>query len=727
MAVRCITSVLLIITTTLTTCNGLECSYTGQALSSCPPGRNITLFDHDISFTMVWHNDESRKINGSCFNLAACEGPNHNLQKECNALNANYKTYQVFFSCLKEYCNVMPTHGRFLLCTHQHSGSAIKILCKNRLSNPSCFINLGETGSGQKGLDFNCSWHQEYFGVNATLQISHSSGDLKQHCSKGESSIRAGPFSPNIFLNRSSRKNAFCNISIPNVRHKPFCNFSLYITPWNTSMNVGESINLTCPQGVTWWEIKMKDIISLKSNMTAVSPKTVTFHAKTPNENGLIIMCMNATSTDKEQVLGIGKIVVKETSSTTDTSSSSNTEHPTTTVFSNTTQAWISDSQDDENNVATVYSMIVSDNSTGSNLLVMTSDRLVTEDDGLIIPLSVAASIALLFSIGICVLFIICRSRKKKGGRRHNKYEHCKYENRKMGVRYETSNQNASQDLSWSSESIQFLEVTEGKFGSTEQPPIAGNQTDMDSAEHAYQGIADDLAPQRFKEESSVGQDYYGVQEQETPTYSSMSQHSIYPYEGMYYTLEDPKEKTLSMRNNTCSQKASEDSQMHASESKISSPWDKHQQHIMDDRSDFHTDCKNTSTDEDGEYNSVGKSSIDHHIANSSENMYFTLEDPREKQAPTTDKASNMTLSGVAHSDVSECKQYENMDLDDLHLYAAVSKPSNTPFISPNAQSLRTELHFQFIRFAAATLLFAFTPSVGFPHFGECGLKNGAR
>ena len=29
---------------------------------------------------------------------------------------------------------------------------------------------------------------------------------------------------------------------------------------------------------------------------------------------------------------------------------------------------------------------------------------------------------------------------------------------------------------------------------------------------------------------------------------------------------------------------------------------------------------------------------------------------------------------------------------------------SNTPFISPNSQSLRTELHFQFIRFAAAIL-----------------------
>ena len=30
--------------------------------------------------------------------------------------------------------------------------------------------------------------------------------------------------------------------------------------------------------------------------------------------------------------------------------------------------------------------------------------------------------------------------------------------------------------------------------------------------------------------------------------------------------------------------------------------------------------------------------------------------------------------------------------------------PTNTPFISPNSQSLRTELHFQFIRFAAAIL-----------------------
>ena len=65
-----------------------------------------------------------------------------------------------------------------------------------------------------------------------------------------------------------------------------------------------------------------------------------------------------------------------------------------------------------------------------------------------------------------------------------------------------------------------------------------------------------------------------------------------------------------------------------------------------------------------------------------------------------------------------------NFTLHTLHIQLFYSY---TPFISPNAQSLRTELYFQFIRFAAATLLFAFTPSVGFPHFGECGLKNGAR
>ena len=578
-AVRRIVSVLLIISTALITSNGLGCSYTGQDLSSFPAGTNITLFDEHVSLTLKWV-----KPNGRCFHFDTCEGGTRDPQTECNVLKQKYKQYQELFNCLEMYCNVLPTCTQDSSCNHQHSVPAINTMCTNKLFNPFCSINLGKTSSGQKGLQFNCTWHQEYFGVNATLQISPSEGDLKQHCSKGESSIRAGPFSPNIFLNRPSKTNSFCYLSIPNVQRMPSCKFSLYITPWNTSINVGESINLTCPQGangVTWWEIKMKDITCLESNITVVSPRTVTFHAKTPNENGFIIMCMNATSGDKQRVLGIGKIVVKEASSdvssTSDTSSSSNTQRPTSTVFSNTTHAWTSYSQDGENNVATIYSTTATDNSTGWNSLVMTTDRLNTEDNMTVtFQISVASSTALLFSIGICVLFIICRSRKKKQGRRHNKSEQCKNESRKMGVRYETSNQNASHDFTWSSESIQFLEATEGKFGSTEQPPIDGNQKDMDSAEDAYQSISDDLAPQRFEEEGSVGQNYYELDEQETLNYLSISKHAINPYEGIYYTLEDPNEKPLPMRNNTCSQKASEDSQMYASESKISSPWDKH-------------------------------------------------------------------------------------------------------------------------------------------------------
>ena len=75
--------------------------------------------------------------------------------------------------------------------------------------------------------------------------------------------------------------------------------------------------------------------------------------------------------------------------------------------------------------------------------------------------------------------------------------------------------------------------------------------------------------------------------------------------------------------------------------------------------------------------------------------------------------------------DLCEFNQGE-VDCNSFNALVLTVAKTNTPFISPNAQSLRTELHFQFIRFAAATLLFAFTPSVGFPHFGECGLKNGA-
>ena len=52
---------------------------------------------------------------------------------------------------------------------------------------------------------------------------------------------------------------------------------------------------------------------------------------------------------------------------------------------------------------------------------------------------------------------------------------------------------------------------------------------------------------------------------------------------------------------------------------------------------------------------------------------------------------------------------------------------SYTPFISPKPQSLRTLLRFQLMPLHSGALRFAFRPSLGSPHFGECGLKKGAR
>ena len=657
MAVGCITGVILITTTALTTCNGLGCSCTGQDLPSCPPGRNITLFDQDVSFSMDWHGERAIN-NGGCLNFYSCERANPNPQRKCNALKQKFENYKLFSSCLKNYCNVMPAHNR--LCNHQHSVPAIKILCTKKLLKPSCSINLVKTGPGQKGLHFNCTWHKEYFGVNATLHLSPSDRDLEQPCPTGENSLRAGPFSPNIFLNRSSRTNAFCNLALPNVQRKPSCKFSLYITPWNTAINVGESINLTCPQDaneIKWWGIKTKNIISFELNISKVSHRIVTFHAKIPHENGLIIMCMNATSTDKEQVLGIGKIVVKETS-TTDNSSSSNTEHPTTTVFSNTTQAWISHSQNGENNTATKQSTIGSGYSTELNSLVMTSARLDTEDVGLIIPLSVAASIALLFSMGICVLLIICRRCKKKTRRRHTKTQQCTNESRKMRVKYGTSHQNPSYDLTVSSESIQFLQMPEIEAiaCTKDQLSIARNQNETESAEDAYQSISDDLAPQKFKEKDSIGQNDYELEDVETPGCTTTSNPLTEFYDGMYYTLEDPEEKPVSNGNKICGMKASEELQSKN----------------MDGRHD----------------NSHRNPSTAHHSFDSSENMYFTLEDPKEESVSNINTTSDVNPSRDPRSVGSESKQYENMGSDDLHVYAEVNKtPQSKGTPSPDSHT----------------------------------------
>ena len=56
--------------------------------------------------------------------------------------------------------------------------------------------------------------------------------------------------------------------------------------------------------------------LSFDSNITVVSQTSISFHAITPNKDGLIIMCMEENGGSTGKVLGIAKIIVLEASNT---------------------------------------------------------------------------------------------------------------------------------------------------------------------------------------------------------------------------------------------------------------------------------------------------------------------------------------------------------------------------------------------------------------------------
>ena len=180
----------------------------------------------------------------------------------------------------------------------------------------SCTMLLSEKKSGKKALNFTCSWEKECFDVNAAIDISHLERHPNKKCSSNGNSVTGGPFLPNVFLNGTTEAEAVCALTMPNEKPQPTCNFSLYITPRISTIRVGETINLTCPHNasrVTWWEIRGKRLIQLKSTIPEVSQAVVTFSAETLNEDGFIIMCKGGSEGGKgEVVLGVGKVVVKD-------------------------------------------------------------------------------------------------------------------------------------------------------------------------------------------------------------------------------------------------------------------------------------------------------------------------------------------------------------------------------------------------------------------------------
>ena len=329
MYLKILTPVLLLVIS-LNSCNGLECTYTEGDLSFCQPGGSITLYNPTEidEKQLVLRNDQTGHTDDACCEIIHCERngckgvnncENGNSCVDNNAFSTltALTNYSKLSRYLARYCNPGPSAS--CVCTYHSSASQINILCDGELVNPSCSIELSEKESGDKALSLTCTWEKGYFGVEATLDIPHSQRDPERKCSAEESSVKAGLFSPNIFLKGATQTKASCTLTMPNLPNvQPTCEFSHYITPTTSDIKVGESLNLTCPSGagsVTWWEITTEDIISLESNISSIAPMTGIFCARTPNVSGFIIMCKDGTPGNKYKVLGIGKIIVREVSS----------------------------------------------------------------------------------------------------------------------------------------------------------------------------------------------------------------------------------------------------------------------------------------------------------------------------------------------------------------------------------------------------------------------------
>ena len=566
-----------------------------------------------------------------------------------------------------------------ILHVHVHitlfqSKSEINILCRAKLVNPVCLINLSEKGAeGLKALEFICMWEKEYFGMNAALHLSHLDRDASNKCSKDENSVRANKLLPNAFLTKGSKTHASCTLSIPNRQPKS-CNFSLYITPWISTIRVGESINLKCPQSsnkVTWKEIRGTQLISLESNISVVSNISVSFHAATPNEDGFIIMCKEGNRKNGN-VLGIGKVIVKEASQTQRylPSTASSADNDTVTNL-NTTQSQVTT---------------------------------VTPPTEVLSISLISLSVAVVFSLGVCMLLIIYKSHNKRKRKQNDTNQQSDADNFQMRPQNDPSYEIASQDVIMSSESTNVcLHNTKQISSSKEHNSVPGNQRKLESADEGmYQAIPDDLAPGICKEDDCAGQ--------ENPCrYLSTPHHSADSGENMYFTLESTREdhKYQPLVNTPSSTNPLEQSD--ATEGK--------QYEIMK-LDDQHTYEQVNKEDSVGQENSCRNSSNTHHSADSGENMYFTLEGPREdhKYQPLVNTPSDINPS--TKSDATESKQYEIMGLDDQHLYAQVNNIVKSDNGTQNPDSLSSASESKHCRNVDSKYLYA--------ELNKPGKSNGA-
>ena len=288
-------------------------------LSSCSPGRSITLFDQNEPFRWalqpINRSDESAykprlhfPVGGACADMNVCHGNNVDLVRVRNILsNSLWNIYE----CFHHYCGLTEenyfciSEDKNATSANKHS-SALSINTVQHIQNLNISCAIEMTGRNlERILNFKCMWNALYYGIQSVITIFDEESNMDYACAHlPEDGSHVMEISPWALFARTSE--ASCSLDVP---YEQSCNYSLYITPWISNITLGEAIDLTCPENYSqlkWQEISQNGVFILNA-----FEATITYYANKVYENGVIIVC-SYESGNRELVLGIGKVIGKE-------------------------------------------------------------------------------------------------------------------------------------------------------------------------------------------------------------------------------------------------------------------------------------------------------------------------------------------------------------------------------------------------------------------------------
>ena len=406
----------LVVVTVLHLSHALECA-SKPKLSSCSPGRNITLFDQHETFSWILlptnESDENifqaksylQSDVAKCRWITECKGSNGNLERVDSIIEHSAKFVDVD-GCLSHYCE-STGKSKFCIISYDKSlmnaGESLSALSINTVQNIQhlhifCAIEMTEQKM-EKIMNFKCMWKPKYYGIQSVITISDVESTVNYTCTDltedGSHVMKISPWT--LF---EKKLEVSCALREP---YQQSCNYSLYITPWVSNISLGESINLTCPTNggqLKWQEMSPNGVSVLN-----VSQQNVIYHPSKVDENGVLIMCSVESGT-RELVLGIGKVIVSNSSMTPATTflpTYSTEDNAITSIADNKTDCDSNFTEMDTNTTTLEPMSDVPPAVNNTSVIMLTHIYII-----------VTVSFGVLTAIGICLLFKKCKNKLGK-------------------------------------------------------------------------------------------------------------------------------------------------------------------------------------------------------------------------------------------------------------------------------------------------------------------------